>query len=218
MRISKGVKNIRIVITAGPTYEPIDPVRGITNRSTGDMGYAIADEAIRRGYKVTLITGPVANKPTLKAKKVNVITAIDMKTAVLRHATKNTCLVMAAAVSDFRVKTTRRHKIKKQGKGLILQLTQNPDILQAVSKIQMRMKVGFALESNNVVQNAKKKLFDKHLDLIVANRISNTAIPFGGGKKDFIILSRKEAPRQFKNYTKKQMAGVILDAVKMHTL
>ena len=207
------MKNPHIVITAGPTFEPIDPVRGITNRSTGIMGYEIAKEAIKRGYKVTLITGPTGIKPPDGAKVIRVETTAEMRKAVLNSVNKENCLIMAAAVSDFRIRKQAKHKVKKKG-AITLRLVRNPDILKAVLRKNVKIKVGFALESRDLINEAKKKLRDKGLDLVVANKIEKKNMPFGNGKKNFVLLSKKGEPVTLKNVAKSQASRAILDTVK----
>lgn len=206
-------KKIRLLITAGPTYEPIDPVRVITNRSSGLLGYEIAKEAVRRKYKVTLISGPTALKPSPKARLISVERAADMKKAVLKEFRETDCLIMAAAVSDFRIKRTSAHKIKKERKPL-LHLSENPDILKSLPDKSGRVLVGFALETENLLKNARKKLIDKNLDLIIANKIDRRNLPFGEGRKNFVFLRKREKPVYFRNKTKREIAGAILDIVK----
>jgi len=209
------VKKSHLVITAGPTIEPIDPVRVITNRSTGLMGYEIAKEALRRNYKVTLITGPTDIVPPRKAKVIPVKTARDMKKAVLEETKNANAIIMAAAVSDFRVKKRHLEKVKKD-KTIKLDLVKNPDILKAITRRNIKAKIGFALESSQLLKNARKKLRDKNMTLIVANKVGKKSTPFGEGKKDFIILEKGKKPIYFKDSTKKRIAGAILGAMKKH--
>ena len=206
-------KKISLLITAGPTYEPIDPVRGITNRSSGLLGYEIAKEAVRRKYKVTLISGPTALKPPPETRFILAERATDMKQAVLKEFRKTNCLIMAAAISDFRIKRTSSHKIKKKER-LLLHLLENPDILKSLPNKSDRVLVGFALETENLLKNARKKLIDKNLDLIIANKVDRKNLPFGEGRKSFVFLKKKEKPVYFKNKTKREIAGTILDIVK----
>jgi len=211
------VKKQRIVVTAGPTYEPIDAVRVITNLSTGLMGYEIAKEAKRRGFSVTLITGPTSLTPPKGTKTVRVMTAGEMYKET-RSASKNAdCLIMAAAVADFKVAHKIEGKIKKQ-KELILKLSQNIDILKNIPRGRLKAKVGFALESSDLIGNARRKMIDKKLDLIVANKIGGKARPFGKGNKDFILLQPGKRPAYFKNKPKERIARAILDTLKNSVL
>jgi phosphopantothenoylcysteine decarboxylase/phosphopantothenate--cysteine ligase len=163
----------RVLITAGPTYEAIDPVRGITNRSSGKMGYALAEAALARGAQVTLVTGPVALAPPEGARVIPVRSASEMYNAVMDNLDSATMVVMSAAVSDYRPAHVAAHKIKKSNNGMVLELEQTDDILAAAGlRKDSRVVVGFAAETENVIANARKKLREKRADLIVANDVS----------------------------------------------
>jgi len=211
------VKIRHLIITAGPTYEPIDPIRVITNRSTGLMGYEIALEAVRRGYHVTLIKGPCGIKPIAGVETIGVESAADMEKAIKKSAKKNSCLIMAAAVSDYKVKAKARKKIKGFS-GITLHLVRNKDILASVKKADIGKKIGFALETENLIENARKKLIEKGLDLIVANKSGKKNVPFGSGRKDFVFLERSTAVRYYRKATKKQVASALLDTLKNRVL
>ncbi|MDO8567986.1 MAG: bifunctional phosphopantothenoylcysteine decarboxylase/phosphopantothenate--cysteine ligase CoaBC, partial [Dehalococcoidales bacterium] len=169
----------RIVVTAGGTQEPVDPVRFIGNRSSGKMGYALAEAARDRGAEITLIAAPTSlpDPPGIKVEHVG--TAAEMKKAVAKAVAKADALIMAAAVADYQPETAAKSKIKKEaiGAGLSLKLIRTPDILSEVKGKFIR--VGFAAESEDLVANAKKKLKSKHLDLIVANDITRADSGFG---------------------------------------
>jgi phosphopantothenoylcysteine decarboxylase/phosphopantothenate--cysteine ligase len=165
----------RIVVTAGGTQEALDPVRVITNHSSGKQGYALAQAALDSGADVCLITAPTALTPPVGARVVKVNSAEDMLSAVLAESAN--ALIMAAAVADFRPKTAARDKMKKRDGISQMELTAAPDILKIVSDSQLSQKrfhivVGFAAESRDLLENASEKLQSKHLDLIVANDIS----------------------------------------------
>ena len=162
---------MNITITAGPTREYIDPVRFISNASSGKMGYALARAAIKAGHKVTLITAPTNQRKPKEAQVVEVQTSAQMLEAVKKHFRKSKCLIMAAAVSDYKPKTRSKTKIKKENMALILQLKPTQDILKwaGLHKKKHQIVVGFALEDKNLKPNAEKKLHDKNLDMIVAN-------------------------------------------------
>ena len=167
---------MHILITAGGTREYIDPVRFISNASTGRMGYALARAAIRQGHTVTLITAPTTLKTPDKAKIVNVETSAEMFAAVKTHFDKCDCLIMAAAVSDYKPVRTSRTKIKKSPEDLTLKLKPTTDILKwAGHHKKDRIVVGFALEDKAIRKNAERKLADKKLDMIVANTPSAIA-------------------------------------------
>lgn len=163
---------MKLLVTAGPTREPIDPARFISNRSSGKMGYAIAVNALKMGHSVVLISGPVALKPPAGVRCVNVITADDMLAAVKKNIKKCDALVMAAAVSDFRPSVVNKRKIKKSAALLSLPLKLNPDILRVIAPGKgKRIFVGFAAETGRLRSEAMRKLREKNLDLIVANDV-----------------------------------------------
>ena len=165
---------MRILITAGGTREYIDPVRFISNASSGKMGYALARAALKAGHKVTLITAPTSQKPPGDAKLVNVETAAQMFDAVKKHFSRCDCLIMAAAVADYTPARPAETKIKKSGKAITIKLKPTTDILRWAGrhKKQGQVVVGFALEDKAVRIRAEKKLKDKNLDMIVANTCS----------------------------------------------
>lgn len=163
----------KVVITAGPTQEALDPVRYLTNHSSGKMGFALAEAALAAGAEVTLITGPVALCSDPKIKRIDVISAEDMLTAVLNVIENASLFISAAAVADYQCKNIADHKLKKSTAALQLELIRTPDILQAVADLKNRpFTVGFALETENLVKNAQKKLAEKKLDMIIANQTS----------------------------------------------
>jgi phosphopantothenoylcysteine decarboxylase/phosphopantothenate--cysteine ligase len=162
---------MRILITAGGTREYIDPVRFISNASSGKMGYALARAALKAGHKVTLITAPTSQKPPVKANRVNAETAAQMFEAVKEHFSRCDCLIMAAAVSDYTPARRAGNKLKKSGKSMTIKLKPTDDILKWAGrhKRQGQLVIGFALEDKAVKINAEKKLNEKNLDMIVAN-------------------------------------------------
>jgi phosphopantothenoylcysteine decarboxylase/phosphopantothenate--cysteine ligase len=169
----------RVLVTAGPNREPIDPVRFISNRSTGRMGYALAAAAWRRGAEVTLISGPTALEIPHGVRGVRVATAAEMREAVGREFEAATMLFMAAAVADYRPAAPAAQKLKKQAGPLRLELERTADILGELrGRAGQRLMVGFAAETENVVGNAERKLRSKQLDLIVANDVAGTDTGF----------------------------------------
>lgn len=162
---------MRILITAGGTREYIDPVRFISNASSGKMGYALARAALKAGHKVTLITTPTAQKPPSAAKLVNVKTAAQMFDAVKKHFSRCDCLIMAAAVADYTPARPAKTKIRKTGESLTVKLKPTTDILKWAGKYKKKdqIVIGFALEDRNLRARAEKKLNEKNLDMIVAN-------------------------------------------------
>jgi phosphopantothenoylcysteine decarboxylase/phosphopantothenate--cysteine ligase len=178
-----------ILVTAGPTREPIDPVRYLGNRSSGRMGYAVAEAALRRGAKVILITGPVALKPPSSAEVVQVQTATEMRDAVLANLERATVVIKAAAVADFTVRGAADHKIKRTGP-MTLELEPTPDILKEIrARKGSRIIVGFAAETQNGLENARKKLETKSLDAIVLNDVSQPGIGFDSERNAVTILT-----------------------------
>jgi phosphopantothenoylcysteine decarboxylase/phosphopantothenate--cysteine ligase len=169
-----------VVITAGPTREPIDPVRYISNHSSGKMGYAIAQSALDAGAKVILITGPTQLQPPDRAHCVNIETAEQLLDAALQYSAQADVFIATAAVADYRVAHQHAHKMKKTDNNLTLELVQNPDVLATVSASETRPKfvVGFAAETNDVLKYARAKLDKKGLDAIVANDVSQPGIGF----------------------------------------
>jgi phosphopantothenoylcysteine decarboxylase / phosphopantothenate---cysteine ligase len=209
---AKDLTGETVLITAGPTYEAIDPVRGITNRSSGRMGYAIAEAAFNRGARVHLVSGPVAIKPPDGVNTIQVKSAENMHNAVMGKLEESTIVVMAAAVADYRPVSIAEQKIKKQDGRLSLELERTIDILAAVGRIKgPRILVGFAAETENVEANARKKLQAKQADLIVANDVSAKDAGFDVETNRVTFISpnqKKELPL----LTKREVADQILDA------
>ncbi len=201
-----------VLITSGPTYEAIDPVRGITNRSSGRMGYAVAEAALARGAEVTLVTGPVAITPPVGACTINVKSAREMYEAVLANLESATMVFMAAAVADYRPARQADQKIKKNSSAFVLELEQTEDILAAICRIKgSRVVVGFAAETENVIANARKKLQNKNADLIVANDVSATDSGFDVETNRVTLISSSEE-LEMPLLTKRKTADRIIDA------
>ncbi len=200
-----------IVVTAGGTQEPIDPVRYISNRSSGKMGYALAEAARDRGAKVTLVTAPASLPEPADVDVVKVSTAKDMHRAVEKATRQANALVMAAAVADYRPTKAAKDKIKKEGVGLTLKMECTPDIVGSVKGNFIR--VGFAAESSNLVKNAKQKLKKKGLDVIVANDITAKDSGFGTDTNLVTIIDRKGKIDSLPLLTKREVAERILDKV-----
>jgi phosphopantothenoylcysteine decarboxylase/phosphopantothenate--cysteine ligase len=200
-----------VLITAGPTRERIDGVRYISNFSTGNMGYELARASVRRGYKTTLISGPTALTPPAGAKFIAVEDAAGMEKEVARNVKKADCLFMASAVCDWRPARQARGKLKKAGRGIMLRLVRNPDILERVGRNNSgKVIAGFALESGGMVKNAKKKLSRKRLDFIVANRLGGRT-PFGPGRTDVTIIDSHGAIERIKAARKGRVARRLLE-------
>lgn len=210
----KDLSGKRVLVTAGPTYEPIDPVRFLGNRSSGKMGYAVATAAAQRGAEVKLISGPVVLRTPKNVERINVETAEDMKVAVQREFPKIDMLVMAAAVSDFSPAKASREKIKRDellGNALSLKLIKNPDILQSIAGMKKnQVVVGFALETNNGIVNAQEKLLSKHLDFIVLNNPLEEGAGFGSDTNIVTIIGLTEEPEHLPRMAKIDVAHALL--------
>lgn len=174
------LKHLNIMITAGPTREPLDPVRFITNHSSGKMGFAIAAAAARRGANVTLVAGPVELKTPPGVSRINVVTAADMQQAVMVQAAQQQIFIGTAAVADYRAAEISAEKIKKQGDEVTFKMVKNPDIVAGVAAMQENRPyvVGFAAETVNVEEYARQKRVNKNLDLICANDVSKAGQGF----------------------------------------
>jgi len=211
----KDLKGEKIVITGGPTQEPIDPVRFITNPSSGKMGYALAKMARRRGAEVILITGPVALPlPRTDIQWVPVRSAGEMREAVFAHLDGSSVVIKAAAVSDYRPKVTSEKKIKKGSSDYILALERTKDILEELGKKKgNRILVGFAAETEDVTENAKKKLLEKNLDLIVVNDVTKPGAGFRSDTNQVKILYPSGQVKDLPLMTKEEVSQFILDDV-----
>lgn len=214
--LKKGLKLFgkKVLITAGPTYEAIDPVRFIGNHSSGKMGYALAEEAARKGADVTLVSGPThlsLNSAQIVLKKV--ISAHEMYEEVLKHFDETDIFISAAAVSDYTPKKVAPEKIKKNDGELIIALQKTQDILKAMGqKKKNQFIVGFALETENEEQNAKAKLKKKNLDFIVLNSLRDEGAGFGTDTNKIKIISSEETKR-FELKTKKEVAQDIIEEI-----
>jgi len=200
-----------IVVTAGGTQEPIDPVRHIGNRSSGKMGYAMAEAARDRGATVTLITAPTALPEPAGIEVVHIQTASQMKDAVAKAVAQADALIMAAAVADYQSKAVAKAKIKKETPSLTLELIRTADILTEVKG--NFLKVGFAAESEDVVANARQKLEKKQLDLIVANDITDASSGFGVDTNKVTLIDRDGKAESLPLLTKREVADKILDRI-----
>ena len=201
-----------ILLTAGPTREQIDPVRYISNRSSGRMGYALAEAAVRRGARVLLVSGPVSIQPPAGAEITSVETAGQMRDAVLERLPQATVVIATAAVSDYRPKTQARHKIKRSGP-MSLDLEPTADILGEVARSRRgQLLVGFAAETENALENARKKLAAKSLDAIVVNDVSRPGIGFDSERNAVTIIAHDEVV-EVPETSKWEVAQRVLDQV-----
>ena len=216
--LSKGqdLKGKSIIVTAGPTVESIDPMRYITNRSTGKMGYSIAKEAIERGSDVTLITGPTNLTPPQNLKKlVKIESAKDMYEAVLENLDENDVVIKSAAVADYKPKNYSNKKIKKSDDDLVIELDRNKDIAQEIGKIKNnKILVGFAAETNDLIENASLKIKKKNLDFIVANDLTKEGAGFGVDTNIVKIIDKEGNITEYPKMKKEEVANIILDKIK----
>lgn len=213
IQCEKDMKGIRVLVTAGPTVESIDPVRYITNHSTGKMGYAVAEAAAKRGAEVTLISGPVSVKPPMFAEIVDVESAAEMYDAVISRMDNCDILIKAAAVADYTPAQVSNDKIKKNSDAMSIELTRTKDILKSAGERKKENQVicGFSMETGNLIENSKKKLHSKNCDMIIANSLRDKGAGFGTDTniisiitKDHVIhydiLSKKEAADEIINH------------------
>ncbi len=206
----KDMKGQKVLVTAGPTREAIDPVRFVSNPSSGKMGYAIARAAKRRGAEVVLVSGHSYLKPPTGITFVSVATADEMLEASLRHYPQSTVVIMAAAVADYKPKTSYRKKVKKEETKLTIELERTQDILQEMgNKKRGQFLVGFALETDEMIANAKKKLESKHLDLIVANEPKG----FDKDVNQVTIIDKSGGIIELPQLQKDEIAERVLDIV-----
>ncbi|PAU55066.1 bifunctional phosphopantothenoylcysteine decarboxylase/phosphopantothenate--cysteine ligase CoaBC [Pseudomonas indica] len=209
----KALSGRHVLITAGPTQENIDPVRYITNHSSGKMGFALAEAAAEAGAKVTLITGPVHLPTPDRVDRIDVVSARDML-AACEAAMPCDLLIAAAAVADYRPEVVAQHKLKKDptsGDGLLLQLVRNPDILATLARRSDRpFSVGFAAETENLLEYAARKLKDKNLDLIVANDVANPSIGFNSEENAVSVIDRELLETRFAQTSKGKIARQLI--------
>lgn len=205
---------MKIIITAGPTQEPIDPVRFISNYSSGAMGFYLAREAKAKGHQVILINGAVSIKSPRGVKVIKAITAREMFGAVKKYFPWCDSLIMSAAVCDFRPQKFSKAKLKKR-KNLVLNLKENPDILNWCGAHKKgKILVGFALETGNLVKNALKKLKSKNLDFVIANQVGEKNIPFGDKITSAVLVDKFGHKDYLNRVYKKDIARVLVNKLK----
>jgi len=209
---SQDLQGETILVTAGPTREKIDPVRFLTNRSSGRMGYALAEAALRRGARVLLVTGPTSIAAPAAAEVTKVESTEDMRNAVLSLLPQATIVIKTAAVSDYRPKNAAGQKLKRKGP-MSLDLEATPDILKEIAqKKTSQLIVGFAAETENVLENARQKLVSKNLDAIVVNDVSHEGVGFDSDRNAVTIITRDEVV-DVPETTKWEVAQRVLDQV-----
>jgi phosphopantothenoylcysteine decarboxylase/phosphopantothenate--cysteine ligase len=207
------LRGLRVVVTAGPTQEPIDPVRFLGNRSSGKMGFALAAEAARRGARVALVAGPVALATPAGVRRVDVRTAAEMERAVGAEVAGADLVIMAAAVADYRPRQVAAAKIKKASGALrVLELEENPDILAGLRRlVPAALLVGFAAETDDLEAHARAKLAAKGADFLVANDVARGDIGFGSDANEVTVFRREGAPVLLGRRPKAELAAALLD-------
>ncbi|MDU2490820.1 MAG: bifunctional phosphopantothenoylcysteine decarboxylase/phosphopantothenate--cysteine ligase CoaBC [Clostridium celatum] len=210
----KDLKGKKVLVSAGPTIAPIDPVRYLTNRSTGKMGYAIAEEARDRGAEVILVSGPTNLNPPKNVRIINIKTNEEMKNEIFNNFEWADIVIKSAAVADYKAKEYSKEKIKKGEGDLNICLTRDNDILKSLGDIKThQILVGFAAESNDVLKNAEKKLKNKNLDFIVANDITSSDTGFGSEDNKVVIISKNNEKLELEKMSKKEVASNIFDMI-----
>jgi phosphopantothenoylcysteine decarboxylase/phosphopantothenate--cysteine ligase len=201
-----------VLLTAGPTQEPLDPVRYISNRSSGKMGYALAEAAVTRGARVILISGPVHLTPPAGVRVIPVKTAVQMRIAVLDHLSEATIIVKSAAVADFHVENVPQQKVKKTMARLSIELSPTPDILAEVGKVKGdRLLVGFAAETENLLAEARRKMESKNCDMVVANLVNQEGTGFESDENEVVLVTRTGESVKLPRAPKREIAGRIFD-------
>jgi phosphopantothenoylcysteine decarboxylase/phosphopantothenate--cysteine ligase len=203
-----------VLITAGPTQEPLDPVRFVSNRSSGKMGYALAEAAVQRGARVILISGPVHIPEPHGVQMVHVRTAIDMREAVMRHLAEATIVVKSAAVADYHLSKVPQHKVKKTATRMSLELDPTPDILAELGRKKGdRLLIGFAAETENLVQSARAKLQSKNCDMVVANLVNQDGTGFEADQNEVVLVLTTGETIPIDRAPKREIADRIFDQV-----
>jgi phosphopantothenoylcysteine decarboxylase/phosphopantothenate--cysteine ligase len=213
LTLKKDLVGKTVLVTAGPTREALDPVRFISNRSSGKMGYAIAESSSRRGAEVILISGPTNLNPPSNVKLIKVESAIQMRDEVMAYASKAQIIIMSAAVSDYRPKEVSQQKIKRGQNTMTITLEENPDILAELgeNKKPDQIIIGFSMETENLIENSRKKLEKKKADIIVANDVSKEGAGFGTDTNIVTLIASDGQIDELPLMSKYDVANVILD-------
>ncbi|MDR3490618.1 MAG: bifunctional phosphopantothenoylcysteine decarboxylase/phosphopantothenate--cysteine ligase CoaBC [Gammaproteobacteria bacterium] len=210
---TKMLTGVNVLMTAGPTQEAIDPVRYISNASSGKMGYALAQALTEAGAKVTLISGPVSQRTPEHVTRINVISAKEMYASVMNHVHDNDIFIGVAAVADYRCKTISSQKIAKTSEELQLVLERNPDIVASVAQLDKKpFVIGFAAETENLISHARAKLFRKKLDMIIANQVGGTETGIGSDENAVTVLWC-EQQQEFKRMSKQKLARELVSLI-----
>jgi len=214
LNVPRDFEGKTVLVTAGPTREALDPVRFISNRSSGKMGYAIAESASKRGADVILISGPTTLNPPNNVKLVNVESAIQMRDEVMSYAAQSQIIIMSAAVSDYRPRDFSNQKIKRDKDVITLVLEENPDILAELGRNKKgQILVGFSMETENLLENSRKKLEKKNADLIVANDLSKEGAGFGTDTNIVTLINSSGQIKELPLMSKYDVANAILDEI-----
>lgn len=209
----KDMLNKKVLITAGPTMEKIDPVRFISNHSTGKMGYALARNCMLRGADVTLITGKTAIEPPMFVNTINITSAKDMYQAVMENFQEQDIVIMSAAVADYRPKNPADEKVKKKDDDMTIELERTDDILNKLGQIKTKQFLcGFSMETENMIENSKKKLVNKNLDMIVANNLKQDGAGFGTDTNIVTIIT-EDNTEELEIMTKDKVSEAIIDRI-----
>ena len=219
MKVRQDLEGEIVMVTAGPTQEPLDPVRYISNRSSGKMGYAIAEAAAVRGAKVILISGPVNLAPPAGVTLVRVKTACEMREAVMRNLAQSSIVVKAAAVADYYLSAVPDQKVKKTATRFSLELDPTPDILAEVGKKKTdQLLIGFAAETQNLIEEARRKLKTKNCDMVVANLVNREDIGFESDDNEVVLVTRTGDPVHLARAPKREIADQIFDHALLQRL
>ena len=211
---SRDLEGETVLITAGPTQEPLDPVRYISNRSSGKMGYALAEAAAQRGAQVILVSGPVALSEPHGVRVVHVRTAVEMHDAVMSHLSEASIIVKAAAVADYHLAQVPRHKIKKTAMRMTVDLDPTPDILAELGRKKGdRLLIGFAAETQNLIESARQKLESKNCDMVVANLVNQEATGFEADENEVVLVLSTGETIPLSRAPKREIADRIFDQV-----
>jgi len=212
--VNRDLEGETLLITAGPTQEALDPVRFISNRSSGRMGYALAEAARRRGARVVLVSGPVQLDPPAGVELVRVRSAVQMRNAVFEHLDRATIIIKSAAVADYHMENVPKQKVKKTAARLSLELAPTPDILAELGRKKGdRLLVGFAAETDNLLAEARRKMETKNCDMVAGNLVNQEGIGFDSNENEMVLAMRTGETVKLPRATKAEIAGHILDHV-----
>ncbi len=219
LKVRRDLDGETVIVTAGPTQEPLDPVRYISNRSSGKMGYAIAEAGVSRGAKVILISGPVHLNAPAGVTLVLVKTALEMRDAVMQYLPQSSIVVKAAAVADYHLSAVPNQKVKKTATRFSLELDPTPDILAEVGKKKTdQLLIGFAAETQNLIEEARRKLKTKNCDMVVANLVNRENLGFESDDNEVVLVTRKGEPVHLARASKREIADQIFDYALLQRL